>query len=106
MKNIMMLMIASFFLVSAGCSKSEDVSAKAVAEVPSKTQTIAVGVEGMTCQGCASSIETAIAAVDGVVEQKVNLEANSASITFDPSRTDTEKLVKVIGDAGYTVSVN
>lgn len=106
MKNIFMLIIAGVFLMSVGCSKSEDVSAKTVAEVPAKTQIIEVGVEGMTCQGCVSSIETAIAAVDGVVEQKVNLEANSASITFDPSRTDAEKLAKVIGDAGYTVSVN
>lgn len=110
MKKFLIVLLTAGFIF--GCSQSDQaevektVDTKVAMEKSSETKTISVGVEGMTCQGCASSIETAIAAVDGVVDQKVNLEANSASITFDPSQTDAEKLAKVIRDAGYTVSVN
>lgn len=110
MKKFFIVLLAAGFLL--GCSQSDQAANdspaenKVAMEKPSETKTISVGVEGMTCQGCVSSIETAIAAVDGVVDQKVNLEGRSASITFDPSQTDAEKLAKVIGDAGYTVSVN
>ncbi len=110
MKKIFIILLAAGFMLS--CSQSEQAGAdsepdnKVAMEKPSETKTISVGVEGMTCQGCVSSIETAIAAVDGVVDQKVNLKSNSASITFDPAQTDAKKLAEVIGDAGYTVSVN
>ncbi len=38
-------------------------------------------ISGMSCASCAGRVERALAAVPGVVEARVNLAAESASVT-------------------------
>ena len=61
---------------------------------------IDLGVTGMTCTSCSSRVERKLNKVDGV-NATVNYATESASVSYDPSLTAPEDLIKVIQDAGY-----
>ena len=63
-------------------------------------QTVLV-VEGMTCSACVSRIERSLAAVDGVVEARVNYASGRASVACTPAVADA-KLRDAVVAAGYT----
>ena len=58
-------------------------------------------VEGMTCSACVSRIERSLAAVDGVVEARVNYASGRASVACTPAVADAALRDAVIA-AGYT----
>lgn len=58
-------------------------------------------VEGMTCAGCAVSLETALNNTSGVDSATVNLEQKSALIRFDPSQVTIERLRTVMDETGF-----
>ncbi|MFQ5814898.1 MAG: heavy metal translocating P-type ATPase [Candidatus Hydrothermarchaeaceae archaeon] len=60
-----------------------------------------VGVGGMTCATCVSTVETALQKLDGVYEADVNLAGEKARVLFDPSLVATGELKKAIEDVGY-----
>lgn len=62
-----------------------------------------IKIEGMMCGHCQANVEKSIAAVDGVSEVKVDLEAKQATVTFDPSVAGLEAIKAAVKDAGYTV---
>jgi Cu+-exporting ATPase len=65
------------------------------------TQTIDIGIGGMTCASCVARVEKALNKVPGVTSATVNLATESARITVaDPELTDA-RLRRVIRDAGY-----
>ena len=57
-------------------------------------------VEGMTCASCASRIESRLNAIDGV-DASVNFATERASVSFDPSRVETDQLLGAVESAGY-----
>ncbi|MGP6175075.1 heavy metal translocating P-type ATPase [Corynebacterium sp. A21] len=59
-----------------------------------------LGVTGMTCTSCSSRVERKLNKVEGV-EATVNYATESASVTFDPNKVDTEKLIATIENTGY-----
>jgi Cu+-exporting ATPase len=60
-------------------------------------------VTGMTCNGCARTIERKLASTPGVSGAHVDLEAAKASVDYDPDRTDTAQLVQAVESLGYRV---
>ena len=62
---------------------------------------VSLPVEGMTCASCVNRITRFLDRVDGVEEANVNLATDSATIRFDPSRTDVAALVSAVEAAGY-----
>lgn len=60
-----------------------------------------IKIEGMTCGHCVSSVDTALNAVEGVTEVKVDLEANQA--TVEAGNVSDEKLKQAIEDIGFDV---
>ena len=62
-------------------------------------------VEGMTCSACVSRIERSLAAVDGVVEARVNYASGRASVACTPAVADAELRDAVVA-AGYTVRLS
>ena len=65
------------------------------------TQTIDIGIGGMTCASCVARVEKALNKVPGVTSATVNLATESARIAVaDPELTDA-RLRRVIRDAGY-----
>lgn len=65
--------------------------------------TVELPVTGMTCAGCARSIELGLSRQDGVVESAVSLPSNSVSITFDSDQVSPDRLIESIRDIGFDV---
>ena len=61
---------------------------------------LTISIEGMSCAGCVSRVETALAAVDGVSNAEVNLATKRANITYDTSATQPAALVNAISSTG------
>ena len=59
-----------------------------------------ISIEGMACMHCVNHVQTALAAVPGVQEAKVDLESKSATVRTDGSVTDAALKAAVDG-AGY-----
>jgi copper chaperone len=68
-------------------------------------ETVALEIEGMTCGGCAASIEKMLYGVAGVETAAVTLDGARAEITFDPRRTSAAALTAVVTDAGYGAQI-
>jgi P-type Cu+ transporter len=65
-----------------------------------ESQTV-LALEGMTCASCAMRIEKGLKKVPGVLEASVNLATERASVTYDPTRTGLEQMVRSVEAVGY-----
>lgn len=66
-------------------------------------ETLSLGIDGMTCGGCAASIEKVLYRVAGVEAAAVSFAAGTAEVTFDPKKTNAAELSQAVSDAGYAV---
>lgn len=64
--------------------------------------TTTLKLRGMSCAGCANSIESAIRAVPGVSESNVNFGIGQANVTYNPSQTDVAAIQAAVVAAGYS----
>lgn len=62
-----------------------------------------IEVQGMTCGGCVASVTRVLKALPGVQDVDVSLQARSASVSYDPARTNVPAMRSAIEDAGYGV---
>ena len=58
-------------------------------------------VNGMTCNGCAGTVNNILAMQDGVEEVHVQFPENTAEITFDESKITEDRMIEVVGMMGY-----
>ena len=70
-------------------------------QVQNSNQSIVLDVQNMTCAMCKFTIKKALTAVEGTKKVSVNYEDKTASVTFNPQKTNTEALIKAITNAGY-----
>ena len=63
---------------------------------------ITIGVYGMTCGHCQKSVADAISSLEGVESVNVNLEAESATVIFDPEKVSLDDIKGAILKAGYS----
>ena len=54
----------------------------------------------MTCTSCSSRVQRKLNKVEGV-DASVNFSTETASVDFDPGKTDRASLIQVVRDAGY-----
>lgn len=66
-----------------------------------ETSPIDLDIGGMTCAGCAGSVEKALNAVPGVVSASVNLALEQAQIKWLGASFSTDALVQAVKAAGY-----
>jgi len=66
-----------------------------------EAQNIRLSISGMSCAGCVSSIEKALASVSGVSESVVNFAEQTATIRGNIS---SQALIKAVKDAGYNAA--
>ncbi|MEH1826594.1 MAG: heavy metal translocating P-type ATPase [Nostoc sp.] len=64
--------------------------------------TLTLKLRGMSCAACANNIEKAIRSVSGVIECNVNFGAEQATIKYDRSLANLEKIQSAIASAGYS----
>ena len=60
-------------------------------------------IEGMTCEGCALAVESALKSLDGVSRVSVHLRDGKAIVVYDPGRVSLEDVKRVVESAGYGV---
>ena len=96
-----LLISTSLFFTACGSesSKTEVIHVKA-SDVTKKE----LDVTGMTCVGCEARLEKALLKVEGVLKFKASAKNNTASVEFDKSKTDVEKISKVLKEMGYDSS--
>ena len=109
-KIIATFAIAGLVLVS--CKKEEDknlANIKAVESTPKEHKAIAAEnvqnasftIEGMTCaMGCAKTIEKELTNLDGVEKATVDFDKKTATVVFDKTVQNQEKLTKVVQSTG------
>jgi len=77
----------------------------ASAQASRATAKIDIGIRGMHCASCVSTIERALAAVPGVTRAVVNLAAERGTVAYDPAAATPAALVEAIAKTGYTPMV-
>jgi copper chaperone CopZ len=104
------LLIATVIVLGfAGLNMSHYVFASA--PVAAQTQLanglnrIVVPVEGMTCATCEIAVRHALKRVDGVKSAHVSLATKSATVDYEPAKTNPKQLVVAINSTGYRASL-
>ncbi|MBW3545354.1 MAG: cation transporter, partial [Bacteroidetes bacterium] len=64
-----------------------------------------IPVTGMTCAGCASSVESTLQTQPGVVGAGVNYATQQAWVEYDPQQVSLQDLQKAIQDVGYDLII-
>ena len=75
---------------------------QAVGYSPGATTTV-LGIAGMYCGSCVSTIERELRKTPGVLDASVNLATEQAHIEYQPGLVDLAGLTRAIEDAGYHV---
>lgn len=63
-------------------------------------------VTGMTCAGCAVSVESMLKSTEGVIDAGVNFADNSAWAEYDSDQTNPDKLRKSVQSIGYDLIID
>ena len=71
---------------------------------PSPTLATTLAVENMHCGGCMRKVETALAAVPGVVSARANLSAKRVTAVHGPAGVNAADLVDALARAGFTAA--
>lgn len=98
-----LLLAACFAIAAIGCATPG--SAPSAEQQAAATATASFTVTGMTCASCGVTIRTALGHVDGVAEVKVDSDAGSATVRYDPGKITAERIAAAITDAGYPATV-
>ena len=117
-KSIATVLLASLLFVGCKEKSTEAVSnPETEVETPkvkkeiaaTNLQTASFNIKGMTCAiGCAKTIEEELNGLDGVQTAKVDFDKELATVSFDKTVLNPEKLTKVVeataDGKSYTVS--
>ena len=63
-----------------------------------------VKIEGMHCNGCASTIQALLSHEPGIKSADVSFANSKATVSYDPNETDAAKVKAAIEKAGYRVT--
>lgn len=66
-------------------------------------KTITLNISGMGCSGCANTVESALQSLEGVGSVKVELDKETAEVSYDDSRVQLSDFEKAIDDSGYSM---
>ena len=64
---------------------------------------LVTGVGGMSCQGCVKNVTGVLKALPGVEQVEVSLEAEQATIDYDPQQVSLPQFKDAIEGAGFDV---
>jgi copper chaperone CopZ len=67
------------------------------------TQTLNLPVRGMTCGGCARTVERKLTSTPGVTKATVDLAAACAIVEYDCAAVQPEALANAVRQLGYEV---
>src|SRR2546427_11752007 len=78
-----------------------------VPAAPSSTagEKTTLAIKGMTCGGCVAAVKLKLKRTVGVTAFEVSLERGEADVTYDPAKTDPNKIAESVSETGFTASV-
>jgi periplasmic mercuric ion binding protein len=79
------------------------IAAGSALAAPAQTTTLAV--ENMTCGTCPIVVKKALERVSGVTSTSVDFDKRTATVTFDPDKTNSAKLTQATTEAGFPSKV-
>lgn len=110
--GMLALLLATLIVLGFG---SLNISRYVFASAPDSGQTqmhvadglnhVVIPVEGMTCVTCEIAVRHALRRVDGVKSAQVSAATKTATVDYDPAKTDPEHLVAAINSTGYHASL-
>lgn len=62
-------------------------------------------INGMKCENCAGRVKKAVQSLAGVNEVAINLEAKTATVTYDASQIDPAGMASAIENLGHGYEV-
>lgn len=65
---------------------------------------VTLSVPDISCNHCKSSIEGAVAPMEGVTSAEVTIDARTVDVTYDDQVVDLEAIITAIDDQGYEVA--
>lgn len=69
------------------------------------SETVTLAVVGMSCGGCAASVQRALERHPGVTSASVNLARNNATVRFASGSTSPDALLETVRAAGYETAL-
>lgn len=113
-KNI--LLVGTIALFTMGCKNDNKPEVKTVEVAANTVKTVDQNatyakaeftIEGMTCEmGCAKTIESKIAKLDGVKSSKVDFEKKLATVEYDVAKVNPALLETTVAKVSDTYTVN
>jgi len=85
---------------SAGAQVGASQAAQAKAAAAT-TQTVTLGVEGMTCVSCPATVKKSLTRLDGVVDAEVSFDPPRAVVEFNSAKLSSNDLVEATAAVGY-----
>ena len=64
-------------------------------------KTVTLNVDNMYCASCAPVVKKSLGRVEGVIQVEVSRETNTATVTFDDTKTSVAALIEATTNAGY-----
>ncbi|MDI6808877.1 MAG: heavy-metal-associated domain-containing protein [Candidatus Eisenbacteria bacterium] len=58
-------------------------------------------VEGMTCEGCATSIRDGMSKIDGIVRTETFVDKKAVYVIYDKKKADASKVESAIDELGF-----
>ena len=100
MKNLSsLLLLACLTLGSIAGVQAASTTAAAT------TQTVTLAVQNMDCPLCPFTVRKALEDVPGVTKVSVDFYGKTATVAFDPAKTNAQALTQATGNAGFPSTV-
>lgn len=77
-----------------------------VGTVSAALRTVTIRVKGMTCGGCATTVEKALKSTEGVEDARVSFEQAKAIVKYDDQKVTVARLREVINSTGFSCDVD
>lgn len=69
-------------------------------------KTLKLPIRGMTCMGCAASVQLSLGDLPGVRDVTVDLSARQATVIYDSTLVEEAQMATAVTEAGYEVDRN
>ena len=70
-----------------------------------ESKTAVMDLQKIQCFGCLQTVNKALQTVPGVEDTKLDLDHKTATVRFDPAKTNTDALSAATAKAGFPSSV-
>ena len=68
------------------------------------TERLTLGIEGMSCGGCARGVQVALSGIPGVYAAAVDFGTGRASVEYDPAEVTPGTFGEVLARNGFTAT--